>query len=448
MAIAVVASSTHADRLLAVLRDAPAPAGAGVSVLVIDAEPATAEHLHAHLPRSEAEVISACTVEAARALLLQKAVALIVCNPAVAGEAPWRFFSQLTVHAASAGIPVIVLKNVYETLVDSELYSMGVDAILTAPYDRGAMVALVRARLKRIRQQGQSQLQDLVTGQPNIRAFEEAFQRAASLAAREHEPLTLMLLHVDDLARIRREQGARQADEVLRGIARGAAGALRQSDLLARGSGDSLLVLLPNTDEEGARRVTEKVHDRLARLLLLTDGAAGAGLMVSAGSVMAAPQASFVEVLEAAAAELEPLRSAVERAFAPEQEPAATTLKRIMIAEDDDLTASIIKHRLERLGYEVIHVTDGAAVLERVPDADVSLLILDVKMPYVDGFEALRRLRSIRALRHLPVMMVTSMGNEEDIAHGFALGADDYLVKPFSPIELQARVQRMLRPAA
>src|SRR5690606_33871121 len=116
-----------------------------------------------------------------------------------------------------------------------------------------------------------------------------------------------------------------------------------------------------------------------------------------------------------------------------------------LLAEDDALTATIIRHRLERMGHEVMRVEDGAAVLRLAPDADLSPLILDVKMPYVDGFEALRRLRSIRALRDVPVMMVTSMGNEADIARGFELGADDYLVKPFSPIELQARIQRLLR---
>ena len=119
--------------------------------------------------------------------------------------------------------------------------------------------------------------------------------------------------------------------------------------------------------------------------------------------------------------------------------------RRILLAEDDALTASIIRHRLERLGHEVMHVTDGSSVMRLAPEAMISLLILDVKMPYVDGFEALRRLRSIRSLRTLPIMMVTSMGNEEDIAHGFELGADDYQVKPFSPIELQARIQRLLR---
>ena len=72
------------------------------------------------------------------------------------------------------------------------------------------------------------------------------------------------------------------------------------------------------------------------------------------------------------------------------------------------------------------------------------MAILDVKMPEMDGFELLDRLRKVPNYYEIPIMMLTSMGREEDIARGFELGADDYMVKPFSPVEVLARVRRLL----
>ena len=74
-----------------------------------------------------------------------------------------------------------------------------------------------------------------------------------------------------------------------------------------------------------------------------------------------------------------------------------------------------------------------------------ALAILDVKMPEMDGLELLTRLRRQSTFRDLPIVMLTSLGKEEDVVRGFDLGADDYVLKPFSPDELMARVSRLLR---
>ncbi|MGD8729425.1 MAG: response regulator, partial [Gemmatimonadota bacterium] len=72
------------------------------------------------------------------------------------------------------------------------------------------------------------------------------------------------------------------------------------------------------------------------------------------------------------------------------------------------------------------------------------LVILDVKMPGLDGFEVLERLRKDQTFSHVPIIMLTSMGQEADIVRAFRMGADDYILKPFSPTELSARVRRLL----
>ena len=119
----------------------------------------------------------------------------------------------------------------------------------------------------------------------------------------------------------------------------------------------------------------------------------------------------------------------------------------ILLAEDDALTARLIVHRLEREGYEVLHYPDGQAALDAAQANDAepyALAILDVKMPRMDGFELLGRLKEDPKLAPTPVVMLTGMGSEQDVVRALSGGADDYILKPFSPTELALRVQRLL----
>jgi DNA-binding response OmpR family regulator len=109
------------------------------------------------------------------------------------------------------------------------------------------------------------------------------------------------------------------------------------------------------------------------------------------------------------------------------------------------VTAGLVRHRLERSGFLVEHHTDGAlalaAILERPPD----VVILDVQLPSMDGFEILGRVREDPGAEDTPVLMFTSLGRQEHVQRGFELGADDYVTKPFSPTELLTRVLRLVR---
>ncbi|MGH7591374.1 MAG: response regulator [Gemmatimonadales bacterium] len=123
--------------------------------------------------------------------------------------------------------------------------------------------------------------------------------------------------------------------------------------------------------------------------------------------------------------------------------PVATA--RVLLAEDDPLIADIVTHRLGEAGHRVTYVRNGAAAIAEIRERRPDLLILDIKMPEMDGLEVLRRIRAEMAAPRLPIIIVTALSDEEDIVRGFSLGADDYLVKPFSPTELATRVDRLLR---
>lgn len=115
---------------------------------------------------------------------------------------------------------------------------------------------------------------------------------------------------------------------------------------------------------------------------------------------------------------------------------------RVLVVDDDDNVRRLVAAYLEREGYHVIQAADGAAALRAVEASAPDLVVLDLMLPGTGGLQVARR---ISAARELPILMLTARGDEDDVLRGFEAGADDYLVKPFSPRVLVARVRAILR---
>jgi two-component system response regulator CpxR len=119
--------------------------------------------------------------------------------------------------------------------------------------------------------------------------------------------------------------------------------------------------------------------------------------------------------------------------------------RRILVVDDDQELCELLVQYLQRGGFSVECVYDGEAGLARAADGSFEVMILDVMLPGLTGFEVLRRLRRTSMV---PVLMLTACGEDVDRIVGLELGADDYLPKPFNPRELVARIQAVLRRAA
>ncbi len=117
----------------------------------------------------------------------------------------------------------------------------------------------------------------------------------------------------------------------------------------------------------------------------------------------------------------------------------------ILVVEDEPDALELIEFNLEAAGFRVVTATDGPGGLQRVRDGGISLVILDVMLPGMDGFEVCKTLRRSAATSQIPIIMLTARAEEIDRVLGFELGADDYLTKPFSPRELVLRVRGLLR---
>jgi DNA-binding response OmpR family regulator len=121
-------------------------------------------------------------------------------------------------------------------------------------------------------------------------------------------------------------------------------------------------------------------------------------------------------------------------------------VNRILIVEDDEDLVSLATHWLERAGYSVQHAADGAAALTLLgADPLPAVVLLDVMLPKIDGFEVLRRVRADERTRTLPVVMVTSFSRDKDAKRGRELGANDYIVKPLMEVDFLKRIEHIVK---
>ena len=116
----------------------------------------------------------------------------------------------------------------------------------------------------------------------------------------------------------------------------------------------------------------------------------------------------------------------------------------VLVADDDEDIRELVVYRLGKAGYDVISAVDGEDALRLAVERNPDLIVLDVTMPKLNGFEVTTQLRQNDALKRVPVILLTARAQEADVARGFSSGADDYIKKPFSPQELLARVEAIL----
>lgn len=118
--------------------------------------------------------------------------------------------------------------------------------------------------------------------------------------------------------------------------------------------------------------------------------------------------------------------------------------RKIVLAEDEPQIARLIEFKLKKEGYDVTWKENGEEALKAIKADKPDLILLDIMMPVMDGYEVLRRLKEDENLTDIPVIMLTARSQEKDVVKGIDLGAEDYITKPFHPAELLARVKRIL----
>ena len=401
--------------------------------------------LKVKLSAPDREILIAETTAAAERILEEKEISLILLDLVLPDMDGRNLLIRLREQPQTAALPVFVVSGRVGTQPKTECFALGADEYFEKPFDPETLSAAVSSRLQRVSEITRESRRDALTGLPNRAAFNETFQRACSLAGRAGEPLSLAILDIDNFKTVNDTYGHTMGDEVLRTMASLVSKSFRGSDLLARWGGEEFVGLFPNTNQRGAKRALEKALDTLRGKQFRVKEGTTFQVTFSAGVVEVSEGASVGEAVAEADRFLYHAKVAGRNRVLSAEDTITPPKEKILLAEDDDLIASIVKHRLARAGFEVIHFPDGASAFSAARETPVSLAIVDVKMPVMDGFELLERLRKEPSFARVPIVMLTAMGSEKDITRGFHLGANDYILKPFSPVELLARVHRLLK---
>jgi len=407
-------------------------------VLIIEDDPEMQYLLTVVLGDDGRDVVAVDTGAEAEALLATEDFDLVVLDlilPDVDGRS---VLSRLRSRRETAGVPVVVLSARGGTDVRQDCYDLGADHFTEKPFDPDELAADVTARLER------SQGRDLPTGVDDTTGL---FNRAGLLAHTEENPgaFGLALVQLDGFMSISEKWGWDDAEVVLRATADVIRDTSGGSARACRLGGGEFALYVEGESSAALVQLCEEVLAAIRHLPIEDPEGETYRLTASIGVIEAQAGTPLDDALDGARHRLVRAHASGRNQVVTSDAPVDGSKIRVLVAEDDEISATILLHRLRKEGLDVIRYSNGREAYEGALDETPRLVILDVKMPGMDGFEVLERLRRTPAYSDVPIIMLTSMGSEADVVRGFQLGADDYMLKPFSPVELSARVWRLLR---
>jgi putative two-component system response regulator len=286
-----------------------------------------------------------------------------------------------------------------------------------------------------------SHFYDSLTSLFNHGFFRVSLERELKRSERHGETLSLGLIDVDLFARYNQRHNPVEADRLLKQIADIVLDQIRQVDLATRYSGDVIAVALSKCDKESALFPLERIRQYVEEMT-------GGDPTVSIGLASCPEDANSTEGLLAKAQEalLQAKIRGRNRVHCLEAGGGqrADVRPRILVVDDDARNLKLLKALLQA-EYEIVTASSGAEALSISRKIDLDLILLDIMMPGMDGFEVCRRLKQSETTRLIPVVMVTALDDSDAKVKAIEAGADDFLTKPPNKTELLARAKSLTR---
>lgn len=435
------------DRLLALLRSAAYSEHAPrVQVLIVDPDPASRRFLEASLAAPGRRFLHAGSVAEAERILAKLDVGLLLLELNLPDQDGRELLVSLRARMQYAITPIIALTANGGTRTRIECFALGADECVGKPFDAESLSACVAARLQRSGELLRWSWYDPLTELPNRSAMRRAFARAMEHATREGRDMGLALADLDRLKWVNDTYGHAAGDEVLRAFAADLAAAKRGTDVVGRWGGEEFLVLLPGAGEAGAIRVLQNALASFRERRFMSAAGETFQCTFSAGAVSVTRTERMEDAVARADHALYLAKASGRNAVQGGSREAARE-RLALLVEDDEVMSTVLTALLEAEGFRVRRYADAESALAAADGLTCSFAVLDIRLPRGDGLEVLRSLRKLHAFSRIPVVMVTGVRGPREIVRAFSLGADDYIAKPFSPAELQARIHRLAREA-
>lgn len=436
------------ENLLAVLRQTCAEGRSKKKgILIIEDDSDIANLLKIIVSSHDREVHWADNTAEAEKILSEHEINLILLDLVLPDIDGRNLLVRLREHPLTATTPVFILSAHQSSQIQSECIALGANAFINKPFDPKTVATAVAAELQRHVDVARETYRDALTGLPNRAAFIQHFNQLAAQMQKDRQPFSLALVDIDHFQSINQKLGSRNGDTILKSVADTLADSLRKHDYFARLSNAQFVALFPHTDADSAAHLLDMALQSMRGTEFSVPHSEPVRITFSSGVVEISESKTAEEAILAAERYLYAAKDSGRNRVLSQNQPVESSSQKVLLAEDDDLVASVVKHRLGKAGFDIDHYLEGDRAFEAAKQKQYSLVILDVKIPVMDGFELLRAIRPLSGYESVPIVMLTSMGSQKDIIRGFDLGANDYILKPFSPVELVARIQRLLKKA-
>ncbi|MFE8703119.1 diguanylate cyclase [Cytobacillus sp. FJAT-54145] len=361
-------------------------------------------------------------------------------------------------HTRKKFIPTIMISSQNDRELRIKSYKNGADDFIPKPIDLEEFIVRVDRHIQRKKLFDHSNLIDELTQVYNRRFLKDSLERLLNEAKRSGIYFTLAILDLDHFKRINDTYGHIAGDRVLARFAQFLKNSIRSSDTVFRYGGEEFMILFPRTRDSEAKDILSRILKEFS-LEKFKENDESFSVTFSAGVYMVddseIPANSIIKTADQALYEAkEKGRARVESANKLELGIAKKKLN-VSVIDDDAIIRTMLMKILQSMEFEHIDLDiqvyeDGLKFFHsnRHEEKGQHFLILDGVMPIMDGTEVLQKVKQAKNAHQFHILMLTGRKNEYDIARALKLGADDYVTKPFSITELQARIQRLIQRMA
>jgi len=354
-------------------------------------------------------------------------------------------------------IPVLFITGVADSEAEIQGLAAGAVDYVHKPLNDSLVKLRVRHQiqlLNQFRKIEHMSMSDQLTGLPNRRSFELKINEEWDRASRELTPLSVMMVDIDHFKKYNDTYGHQQGDVALKAVAELFQKSLRRpSDFVARWGGEEFILLLPNTDSKGAEDVAESIRLLAEATEIPASDKSVTKLTVSIGVNTRVPGQTIT---------LEKFVSWTDMALytaknkgrnkvcvyehpdeAGEGKNKESKQNIIFIVDDMEANLTVAENALAK-EYRVIALSSAEKMFKTLTKFTPDMILLDIQMPEMDGFEAMKKLKSDELYAEIPVIFLTGLSDAESEAHGIKLGAVDFIMKPFTEPVLINRIKKHL----
>ncbi|WP_264737603.1 diguanylate cyclase [Cytobacillus firmus] len=370
-------------------------------------------------------------------------------------ESGFKLLENLQKYTRKKYIPKIMIsvKNDRETRLNS--YKMGADDFISKPIDLEEFLLKIERHLANKKLFDQSAMIDELTRVYNRRFLDDSLVVFMNELSRNRRPFSLAILDLDFFKKINDTYGHSAGDMVLIEFAKYLKENVRQTDYVFRYGGEEFVILFSGTSEAESKIALEKILKGFSEKRF-EQGGNSFSVTFSAGVFMVNQPGIEKETIVSAAdqALYEAKQKGRARVECGKADPIAQHKKKLFVSviDDDSIIRMILTKVLGNMEFDHADLDiqvfeDGRKFLHsnRIEEKGPHFLILDGIMPVMDGLEVMQEVKKSKRAKDIHVLMLTGRKSEQDIARALKLGAEDYVTKPFSLTELEARIQRLIK---